>query len=254
MAYVIAFAGKGGTGKTTLSGFTIRYLMEKRRCPILAVDADANSNLNEVLGLKVHATVGALREESLEAVRAGERPGGMSVEELFDYQAQQCLVEAKGFDLIVMGRPEGPGCYCAANNIIRKYTDKLSEDYPYVVIDNEAGLEHLSRRTTHDVDLLLVVSDPTLRGIVTARRIMDLVKELHLKVANSALIINRRAKEPEEELKGIASRQGLHVAGFIPSDERIIEYDIAGRPLIELPADAKAIKALYDILDKLKIP
>lgn len=254
MAYIIAFAGKGGTGKTTLSGLTIRYLKEKRRGPILAVDADANSNLNEVLGLKVHATVGALREQSLATVRTGERPGGMSMEELFDYQVQQCLIESKGFDLLVMGRPEGPGCYCAANNIIRKYTDKLSEDYPYVVIDNEAGLEHLSRRTTHAADLLLIVSDPTLRGITTARRIMDLVKELNLEVRNSALIINRRSNESEEELKGIASRQGLHVAGFIPSDERIIEYDIAGIPLIELPSDSKSLRALYGILDRLGIP
>lgn len=254
MSYVIAFAGKGGTGKTTLSGFTIRYLKEKRRGPILAVDADANSNLNEVLGLKVHATVGALREDSLASVRAGERPGGMSLEELFDYKVQECLIESEGIDLLVMGRPEGPGCYCAANNIIRKYTDKLSEDYPYVVIDNEAGLEHLSRRTTHDVDLLLVVSDPTLRGIITARRIFDLVKELGLKVKDSALIINRTVHEPDDELKGMVSRQGLHMSGFVPSDEKILEYDLAGIPLIKLPAEAKSLKAMYAILDKLKIP
>jgi len=254
MAYVIAFAGKGGTGKTTLSGLTIRYLKEKRRGPILAVDADPNSNLNEVLGLKVHATVGSLREQSLATVRTGERPGGMSMDELFDYQIQQCLVESKGFDLLVMGRPEGPGCYCAANNIIRKYTDKLSDDYPYVVIDNEAGLEHLSRRTTHAADILLIVSDPTLRGITTASRIMDLVKELELKVKIPALVINRIGNESEDGLKAIASRQGLHLAGFIPSDEMIIEYDIAGIPLIGLPPEAKSIKALYNILDRLGIP
>lgn len=254
MAYVIAFAGKGGTGKTTLSGLTIRYLKEKRGGPILVVDADANSNLNEILGLKVHATIGALREQSLATVRIGERPGGMSVEELFDYQVQQCLIESEGFDLLVMGRPEGPGCYCAANNIIRKYTDKLSEDYPHVVIDNEAGLEHLSRRTTHDVDLLVIVSDPTVRGIITARRIMELVKELDLKVKDSVLIVNRRSNELEEELIRIASEQGLDIVGFIPYDDRIIEFDIAGRPLIELLADSKSLKALYSILDKLKIP
>lgn len=254
MAYVIAFAGKGGTGKTTLSGFTIRYLKEKRRGPILAVDADANSNLNEILGLKVHTTVGGLREQSLATVRTGDRPGGMSVEELFDYQVQQCLIEAQGFDLLVMGRPEGPGCYCAANNIIRKYSDKMSEDYPYVVIDNEAGLEHLSRRTTHDVDLLIIVSDPTVRGIITAKRIMDLVKELNIKVKNSALIVNRIGNESEEELKKVASDQGLDITGFIPSDEKIFEYDIAGIPLINLPAEAKSLNAFYNILDRLKIP
>jgi CO dehydrogenase maturation factor len=253
MAYVIAFAGKGGTGKTTLSGLTIRYLKERRKGPILAVDADANSNLNEVLGLKVYATVGGLREQSLTTVRAGDRPGGMSMDELFDYQVQQCLIEAKGFDLLVMGRPEGPGCYCAANNIIRKYTDKMSEDYPYVVMDNEAGLEHLSRRTTHDVDLLIIVSDPTVRGIITAKRIIELVKELSLKVKSSALIINRIGNESEEDLKKVASDQGLNITGFIPSDEKVFEYDITGIPLINLPADAKSLKALYSILDSLKI-
>jgi CO dehydrogenase maturation factor len=254
MAYVIAFAGKGGTGKTTLSGFTIRYLKEKKKGPVLAVDADANSNLNEVLGLKVHATVGGLREQSLATVRAGDRPGGMSMDELFDYQVQQCLIEAEGFDLLVMGRPEGPGCYCAANNIIRKYTDKMSEDYPYVVIDNEAGLEHLSRRTTHDVDLLIIVSDPTVRGIITAKRIKELIKELDLKVKISALIVNRISNESEDELIKVASDQGLDITGFIPTDEKVFEYDIAGIPLINLPAEAKSIKALYKILDGLKIP
>ncbi|MBI3593077.1 MAG: carbon monoxide dehydrogenase, partial [Nitrospirae bacterium] len=149
MGYTIAFAGKGGTGKTSLAGLVIKYLVSRRKGPVLAVDADSNACLNEALGVRIHATIGSLREESLQAVRgSGDRPGGMSMEQLFDYQVQQSLIEAKDFDLMVMGRPEGPGCYCAANNIIRKYTDILSEKYPYVVIDNEAGMEHLSRRTT----------------------------------------------------------------------------------------------------------
>src|SRR5512134_782911 len=183
MAYVIALAGKGGTGKTSIAGLTVRYIVEKKKKPVLAVDADSNSCLNEALGIEVHATIGKLREESLETVRSGgERPGGMSMEQLFDYQVQQSVIEAKGFDLMVMGRPEGPGCYCAANNIIRKYTDKLSETYAYVVIDNEAGMEHLSRRTTHKVYLLIVVSDPTVKGVKTAKRIHELVDELQLDI------------------------------------------------------------------------
>lgn len=217
MAFVVAFAGKGGTGKTSLAGLTVRYLVSRKRGPVLAVDADANSCLNEALGIPVHATIGKLREESLQAVRSGgERPGGMSMEQLFDYQVQQSIIESEGFDLMVMGRPEGPGCYCAANNIIRKYTDILSEKYSYVVIDNEAGMEHLSRRTTHKVDLLIIVSDPTVKGVLTAKRINDLVDELQLEVDKRVLVINRVLGYEGEGLREMAGKAGVEVAGLIP--------------------------------------
>lgn len=251
MAYVIALSGKGGTGKTSIAALTVRYLMEKKKKPVLAVDADSNACLNEALGVDVHATIGRLREESLETIRSGaDRPGGMSMEQLFDYQVQQSVVEAKGFDLMVMGRPEGPGCYCAANNIIRKYTDKLSETYSYVVIDNEAGMEHLSRRTTHKVDLLLIVSDPTVRGVKTAQRIDSLVKELNLDVANHAVIINRVTGKSGEELRKYASEIGLDVAGLIPQDEMIFELDLRGKSVLELPENSPAVAALYEVLDR----
>jgi CO dehydrogenase maturation factor len=254
MSFVIALSGKGGTGKTTIAGLAIRYILDKRKGPVLAVDADANSNLNEVLGLKVHATIGALREQSLATVRTGERPGGMSVEELFDYQVQQCLIEAEGFDLLVMGRPEGPGCYCAANNIIRKYTDKLSERYPYVVIDNEAGMEHLSRRTTQNVDLLLIISDPTVRGIQTANRINGLVDELRLEILRRVLIINRVSDDEGERLKSLAESFGLSVAGLVPQDSMVLDNDLYGRSIFELPEDSKAVRVVFSILDSLNIP
>lgn len=248
MSFVIAFAGKGGTGKTTLCGLTIRFLVEKRRGPVLAVDADSNSCLNEALGVEVHATVGRLREESLQTIRAGdERPGGMSMEQLFDYRIQQCLIEAKGFDLLVMGRPEGPGCYCAANNIIRKYTDRLSEHYPYVVIDNEAGMEHLSRRTTHNVDILFIVSDATKKGILTAKRINDLVDELSLDVRARYLVINRVSEDPSP-LINLAKDYGLNVAGWLPDDPLIEEYDLKGIPVVQLPEDSVLLKNFYEIL------
>src|SRR4030043_215279 len=222
MAFVIALAGKGGTGKTSIAGLAVRYLMEKKKKPVLAVDADSNACLHEALGVEVHATIGDLREESLEKIRSGgERPGGMSMEQLFDYQVQQSVIEAKGFDLMVMGRPEGPGCYCAANNIIRKYTDKLSESYRYVVIDNEAGMEHLSRRTTHSVNLLLIVSDPAVRGIQTAARINGLVDELQLEIDTRVLIINRISGDEGGGLKNLAEESGLRVAGLIPQDTLI---------------------------------
>lgn len=255
MAYVVALAGKGGTGKTSIAGLTVRYIVEQRRKPVLAVDADSNACLNEALGVDVHATIGHLREESLEKIRSGgDRPGGMSMEQLFDYQVQQSVIEAKGFDLMVMGRPEGPGCYCAANNIIRKYTDKLSETYPYVVIDNEAGMEHLSRRTTHKVDLLLIVSDPTVRGIRTARRIADLVEELDLDVDRYSLIINRVAGDEGQELKAFAEGLGLTVAGLVPQDRNVFENDLQGRPITALPADSPAVAAAFSILDSFQIP
>jgi CO dehydrogenase maturation factor len=254
MGFTIAVAGKGGTGKTSLCGLTIRYLTEKKKGAVLAVDADANANLHEVLGVTIHATVGRMRESSLEAVKStAPRPGGMSMEQLFDYQIQQALIEAKGFDLLVMGRPEGAGCYCAANNIIRKYMDKLADTYPFTVMDNEAGLEHLSRRTTQDTDLLLIVSDSSVRGIMTAGRIADLVKELNLNVKRTALIVNRVQDGTSNDpalLKAIG-QQSVEFAGFVPADDLIFEYDLNGKPLIKLPVDSKALTSYYSVLEKL---
>jgi CO dehydrogenase maturation factor len=255
MAFIIALAGKGGTGKTTIAGLTIRYIIENKNKPVLAVDADSNSCLNEILGVDVHATVGKLREESLNIVRSGAaRPGGMSMEQLFDYQIQQSVIESKGFDLIVMGRPEGPGCYCAANNIIRKYTDKLSETYPYVVIDNEAGMEHLSRRTTHRVNLLIIVSDSSSRGIFTAKRINELIDELQLEIDRKAVIINRVSDNEGADLKKLAEEFHLDVAGIVPLDKTVNEIDLKGKPIFNLPQDSKAAKAVFAILDSLNIP
>jgi CO dehydrogenase maturation factor len=229
MAYVIALSGKGGTGKTTIAALTIRYL--------------------------VYATIGGLREESLATVRSGnERPGGMSMEQLFDYQVQQSIIESKGFDLLVMGRPEGPGCYCAANNIIRKYTDKLSEKYNYVVIDNEAGMEHLSRRTTHKVNLLLIISDPSQKGIQTARRIDSLVNDLNLEVDRRELIINRVSGEDFEKLKGAAGDLPFEKTLNVPNDDSISRFDIEGRPVFELPEESIAVKAVSSMLDSCNIP
>jgi CO dehydrogenase maturation factor len=254
MGFTIAVAGKGGTGKTSLCGLTIRYLTEKKRGAILAVDADANANLNDVLGVTVHATVGKLRETSLEAIKStAPRPGGMSMEQLFDYQIQQALIEAKGFDLLVMGRPEGSGCYCAANNIIRKYMDKLADTYPFTVMDNEAGLEHLSRRTTQDTDLLMIISDSSVRGIMTAGRIGELVKELKLNIKRSVLIVNRVQDGTSEDksLLNAIEQQSVEFAGFVPADELIFEYDLNAKPLIQLPSDSKALASFYSVLDKL---
>jgi CO dehydrogenase maturation factor len=251
-AFTIAVAGKGGTGKTTLTGLVIRYLMEKRKGPVLAVDADANANLNEVLGIECTATVGHVREEASET--AGSRPHGMSLYEYLDMRIQQAMVESKGFDLLVMGRPEGPGCYCAANNAIRKYTDHLLDSYPYIVTDNEAGLEHLSRMTTQNTDLLLVISDPSARGILTAGRVNGIVDELGLNVKKRVLIVNRTPGDMlPKELSEVVKKSGMELAGIVPNDENITGFDLEGKPLAGIPEDSKALKALYGILDGLKI-
>jgi CO dehydrogenase maturation factor len=176
------------------------------------------------------------------------------MEQLFDYQVQQSLIESKGFDLIVMGRPEGPGCYCAANNVIRKYTDKLSASYPYVVIDNEAGMEHLSRRTTHSVNLLLIISDPAVRGIHTAKRIWMLVDELHLDVEHRAVIINKAADGPLTGLQARAEKEALEIAGIIPHDPEIAHFDLQGKPVFQIAPETKALQSLFSILDSFRIP
>ena len=173
MSKTIALAGKGGTGKTTLAGLLIKYLVEKGMTPVLAVDADANSNLNEVLGLEVEETLGQAREEMKGGVSAG-----MTKDVFMEMKIQEAVVEADGFDLIVMGRPEGSGCYCAANTLLTQFLDKLLGNYRYAVVDNEAGMEHISRLTTGNVDVLIVVSDATRRGIQAASRILKLTEEL----------------------------------------------------------------------------
>ncbi|MBI4844141.1 MAG: AAA family ATPase [Nitrospirae bacterium] len=257
MSFTIAFSGKGGTGKTTLAAMTVRYLVEKKRKPVLAVDADSNACLNEALGVKVHATIGGLREQSLDTIRGGkDRPGGMSAEQLFDYQVQQCVIEEKGFDLLVMGRPEGPGCYCAANNIIRKYTDKLSDEYDYVVLDNEAGMEHLSRRTTHKVDLLLMVSDPTKKGIEAAKRINSLVDELGLEIKQRVLVINRVPEEDFPSVMKVIINTGVAIPDIfsIAEDPEIFRLDLRGGHVFELPAGSSSLASMFSILDALSIP
>lgn len=257
MSYVIAFTGKGGTGKTTLAGLSIRYLVEKRQKPVLAVDADSNACLNEALGVEVHATIGNLREASLETIRSGaNRPGGMSAEQLFDYQVQQSIIESEGFDLLVMGRPEGPGCYCAANNIIRKYTDKLSDDYHYVVLDNEAGMEHMSRRTTHKVDLLFIISDPTKKGIQTAKRINGLIDELQLDVDRRVLIVNRTSDNGFTAVTNMVKDMNIPLEDVlnIPNDPHITEIDLAGNSVFYLPPTSSALKTFFRILDELHLP
>ena len=246
MSFTIAVSGKGGTGKTTIAGFLVRYLLEKGKKPVLAVDADANSNLNEVLGVEVRSTIGEARDLMKKDV-----PVGMTKDLWFEYKIQEALTEKEGFDLIAMGRPEGPGCYCAANTLARKCIDLLADNYPYVVIDNEAGMEHFSRMTTRNVDLLLIVSDPSARGIITAARIRDLIRELNLEVKQSSLLLNRVQNGLVPEISIQAEKVSLPVAGLIPVDPVVYEYDLEGRPTFSLPKDSRALRSSWEVFDKL---
>jgi CO dehydrogenase maturation factor len=249
VTYTIAVAGKGGTGKTTISALVIDYLTRNKKGLVLAIDADPSTNLNLALGVPLDDTVGDVREETATAVGGSGALGGMSKWDYLDYRINDALVEETSFDLLAMGRPEGPGCYCAANNILRTSVDRLSDAYDYVVIDNEAGLEHLSRRTTQDVDLLLLVSDPSLRGIIAAGRVAELVDELKTSVGAVYLIVNRvNGDTLSEPLLKAIEEHGLNLAGIIPADPAVNELDALGEPLVNLPEDAPVRRSLGAIL------
>jgi CO dehydrogenase maturation factor len=247
MSFSIALAGKGGTGKTTLAGMLIKYLIMKRKTPVLAVDADCNANLNEVLGIKAPATLGRARED----MKRGSVPSGMTKDVFMSMRVEESIVEADGFDLIAMGQPEGPGCYCAANALLAGFLEKLINNYPYIVMDNEAGMEHISRLTTKNVDVLLIASDTSRRGIQAALRIEDLAKCLNIGVGKSYLVLNQAKEAPSEAVKRIISEGGLELIGTIPEDDMIYTYDLNGRPTIEIPAENKAVQAAFTVFDKI---
>ena len=247
MGKSIAIAGKGGTGKTTLIGLILRWMAEHDMKPILAVDADANANLGEVLDVEVPGNIGALREGMKTDV-----PAGMTKEAYMEYHIQNLLVETGIFDLLTMGRPEGAGCYCYANALCTKFIDFMVKEYDYVVIDNEAGMEHLSRLLMKDIDLLLVVSDPSLRGIRTAGRIKELVEELNLRVGRLALVINRAIDgKLVDEAYTLIDEIGIELAGVIPDDPLLAKFDREGKATIKLPADAISFQEVGKIMPKI---
>lgn len=246
MAYSIGLAGKGGTGKTTLAGWLVRYLVGQGKEPVLAVDADSNANLNEVLGLGIEETLGGAREEMKKGVATG-----MTKDVFMQMKLEEAIVEADGFDLVVMGRPEGSGCYCAANSLLTMYLDQLVNNYPYVVIDNEAGMEHISRLTTNNIDMLLIVSDASRRGILSAGRIQELCRDLNLNIGSNHLIVNMAKESQRAALESMAGSYDLHLAGIVPEDEDVAGFDLEGRPTAELDEDNPALKAAHEIFHRL---
>lgn len=244
--FVIAMAGKGGTGKTTISALLIRYLLNKNLVPVLVVDADANANLNELLGLKVERTLGQIRDEMKTAV-----PTGMTKETYIEYQMQEALIESKGFDLLVMGQPEGPGCYCAANNLLAKYLEILTKNYRTVIVDNEAGMEHLSRLNLREIDVLISVSDPGPRGIMTAKRIADLTTHLDVQVGKKVLIVNRTPDGLDPVLQEEISKSGLVLGGTIRQDTLLATYELKKLSFLDLPSESAAVQDAQAIFDSL---
>ncbi len=260
MTTTIALAGKGGVGKTTVAGMVIKYLAQNQPGSILAIDADPSSNLNMVLGLELDWTVGDIREDMLQQVKStlveggaamGGLPGGVSKREYLEYHVRSSLAEGARFDLIAMGRGEGQGCYCAVNHNLREVVDGMSKHYAYVVIDNEAGMEHLSRRTTRDVQHLLVVSDPSQRGLVAAQRIAEMSRELDIRIEHTYLVINRVNGEVAPETGVFIEKLGLPLLGSIAADAELSNFDATGKPLVDLPDSSPVYQTVAGLLKKI---
>jgi CO dehydrogenase maturation factor len=256
MTYTIAVTGKGGTGKTTLTGLIVDYLCKSDRTPILVVDADANSNLNEVLGVDVEVTLGELRETIVNSDMDPDSPipASMSKQDYLNAHFNRALIEEDDYDLLVMGRTQGKGCYCFVNGLLQTQVQRYAGNYKYVVVDNEAGMEHISRGVLPSVDMILLVSDCSRRGIQAAGRIAELVRELKLKHSAMKLIINK-APDGEnsitESLREEMEKYDLELAGVVPLDSLVYEYDSEGKPTIDLPPDSPSRLALNEALDKL---
>jgi CO dehydrogenase maturation factor len=260
MTTTIALAGKGGVGKTTVAAMIIKHLAQNQSGSILAIDADPSSNLNMVLGLDLEWTVGDIREDMLEQVKTsltnggaamGALPGGVNKRDYLDYHVRSALAEGSRFDLIAMGRGEGQGCYCAVNHNLREVIDGISKHYAFVVIDNEAGMEHLSRRTTRDVQHLLIVSDPTLRGLVAARRIADMCKELDINIEKAYLLINRLQGEMPAGLQAFVGKMNVPLLGTIPANDDLTAFEFSGRPLVELGDGSPVYQAIAKLMSQI---
>ena len=248
MGCLIAVTGKGGVGKTSLSGLLVRNLIMNKKIPVLAVDADPNTCLDQALGIKLSKTIGKVREEAGEEARKGIS-AGISKQQMIEMKVAESLVEAKDFDFIAMGRPEGPGCYCYANNVLKSAIQQISSNYPYVLLDNEAGLENLSRRIVQKVDLLIMVADPSFRGIETLKRLYLLAKEMDIKFGKIAFIINRlRSNHYPEQAELLKSELGIDYLIGIPDNSELAAYSEEGRPLLELPDNNEVVKRLNQLL------
>ena len=252
MSHTIALAGKGGVGKTTISGMLIEYLAAKKQGPVLAVDADANSNLNEVLGVKVETTLGEIREEMERDGANGSMPASMTKADYADMKFADALVEDDDFDLLVMGRTQGKGCYCYVNGVLQSQVSKYANNYTYVVMDNEAGLEHVARGTLPHVDTMLLISDCSRRGIQAVARIAEMIEEMNLNPGQMGLIVNRAPGGVlNDGIKEEIEKHGLKLFGVLPHDEAVYECDCEGTPSAKLPDNDPMKTALKSVMQSI---
>ena len=255
MGKIIAVAGKGGTGKTTTSALMTRYFSKSAYSPILAIDADPNSNLGETLGIEIVSSVGDIRENFMKDPQGV--PSGMDKINYLELLMNQALIEEKDFDLLVMGRQEGTGCYCMVNNILNKFTEELSKSYKYLLVDNEAGMEHLSRRTSGRIDMLFLVTDYSLRGLRAVRRIHDMLGDLKLDVKDMGIVVTRtpesikHSSELNDAFLKEVSEIGVEIKGLIPTDSLLMDFDMEQKSLMDLPDDSLSVKAIDEIMTKI---
>lgn len=247
MTLSIAIAGKGGSGKTSTASLIIRYLIRKGLVPVLAVDADGNANLGESLGLTVDKTIGsiiaAFNDDKISI------PSGLTKGAYLELKLNEAVVESKGLDLISMGRGEGTGCYCYPNTVLKKFIDELQGNYACLVLDNEAGMEHLSRRTTENIDELFIISDHSVKGVRTAARIIELINELKLSVGRQSVIINRVPPTMDNHVIQELEQLNIKTLATIPLDDEILKYDLEKISLLDLPDSSEAVKAVGKLMD-----
>lgn len=248
---VVSVSGKGGVGKTTITALIVRLLSESKQGSLLVIDANPDSNLADVLGAPYTKTVGMSATQLKKQVERGELPPEVTKRDLLEAKVFEVLEESQSFDLLVMGRTEGEGCYCLVNNLLTHIIDTLMKNYDYVVMDMEAGLEHLSRRTDRDVDTMIIVTDTSHMGLQTAKRIKELAKEVHIQLKRICLIGNRFPPDMEPMLKEEAAKIGVEYAGIIPLDENVMHFNLKAQPLLKLPEDSPALKQLKMILTKI---
>jgi CO dehydrogenase maturation factor len=246
---IVGVAGKGGVGKTTIAALLIRSLLARGLKPLLAVDADPNTCLDEKLGVQVDRTLGQIREESV--LLKQEAPVGLAKRDLLEMEVQSAIVEGAGFDLLAMGRQEGPGCYCYVNNLLRSFVDGLGGTYKAIVIDNEAGMEHLSRRTNAGVDVMLFICEPTRSSVRTVARLKELAEGLDFRIGAEYVVLNRANGAPEAVVQAEIDGVGLETIGAVPTDEAVLRYESEDESLLKLPSDSAAAAAVDQIAKKL---